>query len=280
MRRQADRLSSRCILLLLMVVTSAEVLGQSSTDLIGSRRRATGQPVAPVFEGWEPNQDGTFTMYFGYMNRNWAEDVDIPIGSNNFFEPGPADRGQPTHFLPNRQKKNFGVIVPKDFGTKTLVWTLVSRGSSERVPGKLGLIFQIDATKTETSAAPTISVGPEQTIVFPQPATLSATILSDGMARGGGQGGRGGLPRVTVRWRQYRGPGKVTFSDVAPRVQDGKSVVTVKVSEPGVYVFQALAENGSSSDGALTGGIPGFMCCWTTSQVTITFKAAAAAVDR
>jgi hypothetical protein len=63
-------------------------------------------------------------------------------------------------------------------------------------------------------------------------------------------------------------------------VQDGKSVVTVKVSEPGVYVFQALAENGSSSDGALTGGIPGFMCCWTTSQVTITVNAAAAAVDR
>jgi hypothetical protein len=279
MARRAEGLISHWILLL-MVVTSAEVLGQSATDLIGSRRRATGQPVAPVFEGWEPNSDGTFTMYFGYMNRNWAEEVDIPIGSNNFFEPGPADRGQPTHFLPNRQKKNFGVIVPKDFGTKTLVWTLISRGSTERVPGKLGLIFQIDATKTDTNAAPKIAVGPEQTIVFPQPATLGATILSDGVVRAGGQRGRGGVPHVTVRWRQYRGPGKVTFADVAPRVQDGKSVTTVKVSEPGVYMFQALAENGSTNDGALTGGIPGFMCCWTTSQVTITFKAPAPAVDR
>jgi hypothetical protein len=260
----------RCTLLLVVAAACGDVLGQSPTELIGSRRRATGQPVAPVFEGWAPNPDGTFTMYFGYMNRNWSEDVDIPVGPNNFFEPGPADRGQPTHFLANRQKKNFGVVVPKDFGTRTLVWTLISRGSTEHVPGKLGLIFQIDVTKTDTSAAPRMALGPDQTVVLPEAATISATILDDGMARSG-RGGRGG-PRLTVRWRQYRGPGRVTFADAAPPIKDGKSVTTVRVSESGVYMFQALAENGSSSDSALTGGIPGFMCCWTTAQMTVTFK--------
>ena len=30
-----------------------------------------GQNVAPVFEGWERNPDGTFNMVFGYMNRNY-----------------------------------------------------------------------------------------------------------------------------------------------------------------------------------------------------------------
>jgi hypothetical protein len=56
-------------------------------------RPDTGQTVAPVYEGWEPNPDGTVSMYFGYMNRNWKETLDIPVGPNNFFEPSPADRG-------------------------------------------------------------------------------------------------------------------------------------------------------------------------------------------
>ena len=202
--------------LLLVLAAWIDVGGQSSTELIGSRRRATGQPVAPVYEGWEPNPDGSFTLYFGYMNRNWAEEVDIPVGPNNFFEPGPADRRQPTHFVPNRQKRNFGVVVPKDFGTKTLVWTLVSRGSTERVPGKLGLIFQIDATKNETSAAPKVALAPDQTVTFPETATIAATILDDGIVRSGGaRAGRGGAPRVTVKWRQYRGPGKVTLTETS-----------------------------------------------------------------
>ena len=38
-----------------------------------------GQNVAPVFEGWEQNSDGTFTMVFGYMNRNYEEMPEIPL---------------------------------------------------------------------------------------------------------------------------------------------------------------------------------------------------------
>ena len=49
---------------------------------------ATGQDVAPVFEGWEQNADGTFNLVFGYFNRNWEEEVDVPIGPENSIEPG------------------------------------------------------------------------------------------------------------------------------------------------------------------------------------------------
>jgi hypothetical protein len=266
MRWWARTLTCGSIPLLLLAV-SVELFGQSSMDLIGSRRRARGQAVAPVFEGWAPNPDGTFSMHFGYMNRNWDEEVDIPIGPNNFFEPGPQDQGQPTHFLTNRQKRNFSVVVPKDFGTKTLTWTLVRNGSTERVPGKLGLIFQIDPTQTNDSVAPILTMGPPRTVVFPEAATLVATVAEPGQPKAG----RGGRPVVlTVKWRQYRGPGKVTFGDPAPPLKDGKTVTTVTVSQPGVYQFQALAENGSSSDSGLTAGIPGFMCCWTTALTTVT----------
>ncbi|MCH1569716.1 MAG: hypothetical protein L7S64_00065, partial [Longimicrobiales bacterium] len=60
----------------------------------------TGQNVSPAYEGWIANDDGSKTMVFGYMNRNWSEELDVAVGEENFFSPGPADRGQPTHFRP------------------------------------------------------------------------------------------------------------------------------------------------------------------------------------
>ena len=48
---------------------------------------------------------------FGYFNRNHQEHVDIAVGPDNRIEPGPADRGQPTHFLPRRQTGVFAVRV-------------------------------------------------------------------------------------------------------------------------------------------------------------------------
>jgi hypothetical protein len=268
MRSWLNRLASPCLALLLLTV-SVEVLAQSPIDLTGSRRRATGAAVAPVFEGWEPDPDGTFSLYFGYQNRNWEEEVDIPVGPNNFFSPGSPDRGQPTHFLVNRQKKVFTVIVPKDFGNQMLVWTLIRRGSTETVPGKLSPLLRIEATRNATNVAPIVNLGPDQAIAFAQPATLTATVTS-------GRDGAGRAPRLTVKWRKYRGPGTVTFGDAAPPVKDGQAVTSATFSEPGVYVLQAVADEGSTNDSAQSGGIPGFLCCWTNTLVTITVKPASA----
>src|SRR6266446_2774346 len=68
-----------------------------------------GQNIAPVFEGWEPNSDGSFNLVFGYFNRNWEEELNLPIGPNNILEPGPPDQGQPTHFYPRRNRFLFKV---------------------------------------------------------------------------------------------------------------------------------------------------------------------------
>ena len=32
-----------------------------------------GESLHPAYEGWWPNPDGSFTMFFGYMNPNWEE---------------------------------------------------------------------------------------------------------------------------------------------------------------------------------------------------------------
>ncbi len=104
----------------------------------------SGQHVEPAFEGWHPNDDGTFNMMFGYMNENWEESPDVPVGDNNFFSPGEADRGQPTHFLPRRNRFTFEVTVPADWGDRELVWTLNVNGEERKAYATLRQDYQVD----------------------------------------------------------------------------------------------------------------------------------------
>jgi hypothetical protein len=103
-----------------------------------------GQSVSPAYEGWMPNEDGSFTLYFGYMNSNWLEEFDIPVGPENGIEPGGPDRGQPTHFYPRRNPFLFTVRVPKDFGNQELIWTLTTHGKTEKAYASLKTDYQID----------------------------------------------------------------------------------------------------------------------------------------
>lgn len=103
-----------------------------------------GQHVEPAFEGWRPNEDGTFNMMFGYMNENWEETPDVPVGENNFFSPGETDRGQPTHFLPRRNRFTFEVTVPADWGDRELVWTLNVNGEERKAYATLRQDYLVD----------------------------------------------------------------------------------------------------------------------------------------
>jgi len=105
---------------------------------------SSGQSVSPAYEGWTPNADGSFTMFFGYMNSNWQQEFDVPVGPQNTIEPGGPDQGQPTHFYPRRNPFLFTVQVPKDFGTKELIWTITTNGRTERAYASLKTDYQID----------------------------------------------------------------------------------------------------------------------------------------
>ena len=106
-----------------------------------------GQSVVPVYHGWIRNPDGTFDLYFSYLNRNWAEEVDVPVGPNNNIQPAPfgPDGGQPTHFYPRINRWQFAVRVPADFGeTKEVIWTLTSHGQTHRAYGTLNAGYEAD----------------------------------------------------------------------------------------------------------------------------------------
>ena len=103
-----------------------------------------GRHIEPAFEGWRPNDDGTFSMMFGYMNENWEETPDMPVGENNNFSPGDMDRGQPTHFLPRRNRFTFEVAVPSDWGERELVWTLNVNGVERKAYATLKPDYLVD----------------------------------------------------------------------------------------------------------------------------------------
>src|SRR5437879_507361 len=119
----------RVVVLWVTGVLWSPALMQAQSLPLGPRHDA-GQSITAAFEGWFPNQDGTYSILLGYYNRNRKEDLDIPVGPSNRIEPGGPDQGQPTHFLPGRQWGVFTIKVPDDFGPGKLTWTLVSHGQT------------------------------------------------------------------------------------------------------------------------------------------------------
>ncbi|MYI74864.1 MAG: hypothetical protein F4057_05965, partial [Acidobacteria bacterium] len=126
--------------LVVVVTGSPEVTAQVTSSAV------RGQNIAPVYEGWEKNPDGSFNLVFGYFNRNLGERIDIPVGPDNTIEPGGPDQGQPTHFYPRRSRFLFKIRVPADFGDKELVWTLTSNGQTEKAYASLLIDYFIDDT--------------------------------------------------------------------------------------------------------------------------------------
>ena len=105
---------------------------------------ATGQSISPAYEGWVQNEDGSFDLVFGYMNRNWEQVVGVPVGPENTIEPGGPDQGQPTRFQPRRNRFVFSIRVPADFGDRELVWTLTANGQTHRAYATLKRDYFID----------------------------------------------------------------------------------------------------------------------------------------
>jgi len=122
---------------MLAVVSMALPLGAQMKQLPMEPLHESGQSVTPSYEGWWQNPDGTYSLMFGYFNRNTKETPDVPIGPNNHIDPGPADQGQPTHFVPRRQWGVFTVTAPKDIGNKKITWTIVANGQAMSVPSTL-----------------------------------------------------------------------------------------------------------------------------------------------
>lgn len=269
------------LLAVLLAAAQQPARGQlASGSIVYSR----GQTVTPAYEGWEPNPDGSFDLVFGYMNRNLDERIDIPIGADNRIEPGGPDRGQPTHFLPRRNRFAFRVRVPPDFGGRELVWTLTSRGRTEQAFATLrpeyvldGIIIMRDTGffgqwgDGRDNQAPWVRIEgrPRRTAAVGEPLALAAVASDDGYPRPRPAPlqlpARATAVGLRVAWFVYRGPGGQvtlepeqfkTYPDYRfnspwtpgwtppPLPADGRFPVSATFRAPGEYVLRVMAHDG------------------------------------
>ena len=256
------------------VVTStaaAQIPAGLPTEITAIRHNS-GQPVIPYFEGWIRNADGSFEMVFGYFNRNFVEEFAIPTGPDNSIEPGPLNQGQPTYFLPRRQRYVYRVRVPANFGKQELVWTIKSNGRTEKAFGTLIPEEEItervvmtngnyDPGLDDPNRPPEIAVAPIARVGAGTPITLIAKVTDDGLPKprpvapeppptttGGFAAQRNSSTTVrpprglTVTWLQYGGPARVTFSHTGTiDVVNGQAVTTAVFPAPGTYTLVPTA---------------------------------------
>ena len=245
--------------------------------------RESGETATPVFEGWYKNPDGSYSLSFGYFNRNAKEALEIPVGPENSVQPGGPNQGQPTHFQPRRHWGVFAVTVPADFGDQKVIWTLVVRGRTFVIPGSLKPNWEIDALQGEAGSGNTppvlkfdlegpegrgpggVTAGPLRATVG-QPLTLTVWATDDGRAwRNIASDGKPGAP-VTLTWFKHQGPGDVSFSERSPKVTGdaGPATTTATFSESGDYVLRVRANDDS---GVTDAGHA--QCCWTNGFVKV-----------
>jgi hypothetical protein len=235
----------------------------------------SGQTATPAFEGWYKNADGTFSLSFGYYNRNTTEVVSIPVGRDNFVSPGDTNQGQPAYFYPRRHWGVFAVKVPTDFGTKKVVWTVNVRGKTFAISGSLRDEWQIDALEGEAGSnntPPWLSfdaAGPQghgpAGITVERAATVGKPITITVIAKDDGAGvTRGGAP-VTLTWFTHQGPAPVTFGTPTAKLTPtgGTTSTTATFSQLGDYVVRVRAND---SDVVAAGHS---QCCWTNAFVKV-----------
>ena len=278
-RMAALALCGACVFLLRAQAIPDVLPGESEFN------RVAGQNIQPFFEGWQKMPDGHIVMWFGYLNRNFKELGDIPIGPNNRFDLE-ADMGQPAHFYPRRHLFVFKVDLPHDWpADKRLVWTVNYHGKPGTANGWLQSEWEIDdgviqmnigpggaPPENPRNQAPTITVRGDTTISVGRPLKLTATATDDGIpkprtrnASAANRDPNQPLPLppaampppraqlgLRIKWILYRAPdtgGTVLFDqdNNTPMVGGTSSELsnTATFSAPGTYWLRAIATDGT-----------------------------------
>ena len=301
LRKRTISLISAALVSLQAAPLSAQ-LPEHLRDFPLATRGASGESVAPFFNGWIRNSDDSVTLIFGFANQNREGVTDIPIGPNNRLEPVKYDGRQPTHF-PVYQRRGFvgiqergafAVVLPAEEAETEVTWTLTSGGQTWTVPGrttatayemsngeraqgslKPAIRFSLDGE--ESTSVQGIYAAPKTTTVG-EPVTLSAFVQD--------RGNREAYPenkimhyQVGTEWLLHQGPEGVApkFSNAVVTGRNrareaGESAsgdwteVTTQAtfSEPGEYVIRLRVDNFLAADSKFDN-----VCCWSNAYVPV-----------
>ena len=264
------------------------------------RCRRDGHRVAPFFDGWYPNPDGTITFSFGYSNLNRDELVEIPLGPDNFIEPKEFDGRQPTSFRPSsdatmrrrrprrRPSRSRAGRVHRHRAGRfkgDVVWTLRNRGQSFSVPGRAKTgAYQLRWPMAMGSIPPLLRFkpdgpagrGPSGIQADPLQASVAAPLsltiwITDDSVRE-----KDPIPikprgkhkaAINVTWYKHSGPGPIVFSPPKQPIAElqGTATTSATFKQPGEYVIRVRADNFGRVDTSA-----GNQCCWTNGYLKVT----------
>jgi hypothetical protein len=244
----------------------------------------SGEGVAPFFDGYYVNDDGTYTFSFGFMNRNQEEVLEIPIGPNNSLSPAELNGMQATYFPPvsypgfggRRERGVFAIRVPATMRDQ-VVWTLTANGKTYSVPALTGLAaYELSYTpQASGSLMPVVrfaeagspSNGREGVIHGPLSARVGQPLEIDFWTEDRGE--RDPVPTAFTWWKHQSPAGAaVTFAPdkgVSEQPGGGKATTRVSFSRPGEYMLRVRVDNHTGTNDSA----PGHNCCWTNGYVRV-----------
>ena len=269
----------------------------------------SGQPVSPFVEGWYDNGDGTYTISYGYWNRNREEIIEIPLGEDNVIEPSRFDGPQPTTFLPGRHRGVFAVTISEDERDED-VWWMIRNANEEvhKVPGRaLSENYQLDwfprphgtippmvwFESEENAGKGPLGVTAQETQAGPvgSPLAIAVNVRDDSERNPEDPCCLKPIP-VRVIWSKYKGPGAVDFTrhESTPEPEPAAEETGDGASGPGPETV-VLEEGAGTASVNATFGAPGDyvlmaqadnwgspdsssadQCCWSNAYVRVTVR--------
>ena len=268
--------------------------------------------LAPFMEGWYANEDGTFSISFGYLNLN-EDTLYIPVGENNFLEPAEFNGMQPTVFFPGHQRGLFTADLPADMRDQDVRWTLRKvNGDVTNVPGRVSSnAYELDwMPRPHGSLHPSVSFdsqsgvgrGPPgimaertRTVAVGSPLTLSVNAMDPSERDREDFRFREAIP-LRVIWSQLQGPGRVEYTrhESNPEVEeeeDDDDADSRRRPEPRGPQVIPLSEGHGTARVIVTFPAPGEylmlaqvdnwsapdsssgdQCCWTNGYVRVTVR--------
>jgi len=267
-------------------------------------RKASGDAIAPMFNGWIRNDDGSTTMIFGFANKNSKEIVDIPLGTNNRLEPAEYDGVQPTHFpsytrrgfVGIQERGVFAVTLPPDQKDSEVVWHLAHGGYSYSIPARAtSMAYQMSndggalgslnpAIRFNQSGAESTSregvYAERLNAKVGEPVTLRAMIQDRGVRAKYPENKMMLYPPGT-EWIMHQGPAAPSFSlakvtgkeradgagESAVKGNNGWSEVATEATfaAPGDYIIRLRVDNFEADDSQFDN-----QCCWSNAYVPVT----------
>ena len=203
-------------------------------------RSPGNRTLAPFMEGWYENEDGSYSISFGYLNAN-QDTLYIPVGENNFIEPAQFNGMQPSVFFPRHERGIFTVQLSAAMSDTDVWWTLRKpNGEVSRVPGRVSSnAYQLDwIPRPHGSVPPLVSFDSQDEEGRGPPGLMAERTLTTSVGspitlsidgRDPSERDRSdfrfveNLP-IRVSWTQLQGPGRVEYtrheSNPLPEVEE------------------------------------------------------------